>query len=202
MSCGGTFVHSSRTPPILSAFVVALFLTAASAPSAAEPAAGAETAAVGTPSAHCGDGLLGSEETCESCPADCQPSTCKTNGRRKVIVELTPQNGYDTVGAVTVLLSYRKGVLSLPGAKDAPAVRARVKARQKTAQTFVNDLGYALRVVASSKDGLPAGPLLDVELDTCVGAPAAKADDLSCRVESCAQGGGRLRSCGCSVSLP
>jgi hypothetical protein len=186
------------TPAIALTLLAAAPATRAAAgdPIAAAPAANPPVAAT------CGDGLLGSDETCESCPADCQPTTCKTKGRRKVIVELTPQNGYDTVGAVTVLLAYRKGVLSLPGEKDAPAVRARVKARQKTAQTFVNDLGYALRVVASSKDGLPAGPLLDVELDTCAGAPAAKADDLSCRVESCAQGGGRLRSCGCSVSLP
>ena len=96
------------------------------------------------------------------------------------------------VGAVTVLLAYRRGVLSLPGEKSAPAVKARVKARPAGAQVFVNDLGYALRVVVSSNEGLPAGPLLDVDLDTCAGAPAAQVADLSCRVESCAQGGGRL----------
>ena len=196
-------MYSPRTALMTAAFSGALFFHTSVASSAESPPVPATPAAVAQPAAAaCGDGLLAGDETCESCPADCQPSTCKTKSRRGVVVELAPQNGYDTVGAVTVLLSYRKGVLSLPGEKDAPAVRARVKARQKTAQFFVNDLGYALRVVVSSKDGLPKGPLLDVELDTCAGAPAAKPEDLSCRVESCAQGGGRLRSCSCSVSLP
>ena len=169
----------------------------------AVPARGADATAPDTAAtAACGDGLLAKSETCESCPADCQPSTCKTKERRKVTIDFTPQSGHDKVGAVTVLVGYRKGVLSLPGEKDAPAVKARVKARDPKAQVFVNDLGYALRVVLSSSDGMPAGPLLDVDLDVCAGAPAAQAGDLSCRVESCAQGGGRLTACECNVSLP
>ena len=67
-------------------------------------------------------------------PARAAPLTARhprarPKGRRKVTIELTPQSGYETVGAVTVLLGYRKGVLSLPGEKNAPAVKARVKAR-------------------------------------------------------------------------
>lgn len=154
------------------------------------------------PASPCGDGLLARDETCDSCPADCQASTCETKGRRTVTVDLTPQSGYDKVGATTILLGYRRGVLSLPAEGSAPAVSARVKARQAKAQAFVNDLGYALRVVVSSQEGLPAGPLLDIELDTCAGAPAARDDDLSCRVESCAQGGGKLRACECRAHLP
>ena len=185
-------------------FVVGLVGVACAGPMRAAttdaPAAPAP-AGVGTAAA-CGDGLLAADETCESCPADCQPSSCKTKGRRKVTVDLTPQSGYESVGAVTILLSFRKGTLSLPGEKNAPAAKTRVKARQAKAQVFVNDLGYALRVVISSQEGLPAGPLLDVDLDACAGGAGVQLSDLNCRVESCAQGGGRLRSCTCGVSLP
>src|SRR5690606_7219168 len=113
-----------------------------------------------------------------------------------------PQAGFERVGAVTVLLGYRQGVLSLPGEKNAPAVTARVSARTAGAQVFVNDLGSALRVVVSNQGGLPAGPLVDVELDRCVGAAAPQLADLSCQVEACAKGGARLRQCTCAAALP
>ncbi|HSP99118.1 MAG TPA: hypothetical protein VL049_17990 [Candidatus Dormibacteraeota bacterium] len=196
-------VHRSRSTLLSAAILVGLFGASSVAGAAPDTAAVTTPAAATTTSAaSCGDGLLGKDETCDSCPADCQPSTCKVKGRRKVTVDLAPQSGYETVGAVTVLLGYRKNVLSLPGEKNAPAAKARVKPRHSTAQVFVNDLGYALRVVVSSQQGLPAGPLLDVDLDTCAGAPAAELGDLGCRVESCAQGGGNLYACACSVSLP
>jgi hypothetical protein len=194
------FVLPSRRILLAAATLVALATSAMRGAATDGPSTPA--AAGGGSATACGDGLLGAGETCESCPADCQPSTCKTKGRRTVTVELTPQSGFETVGAVTILLSYRKGTLSLPGEKNAPAAKARVKARQAKAQVFVNDLGYALRAVVSSQEGLPAGPLLDVTLDTCSDAAAAQLADLSCRVESCAQGGGRLRECACGVSLP
>jgi hypothetical protein len=153
--------------------------------------------------AACGDRLLTPDETCDSCPADCTPgAACAPGQPRRATVQLTPQSGYEKVGAVTVLLAYRGGVLDLPGERDAPEVAARVKARQPGAQVFVNDLGYGLRVAVTSGDGLPAGALLDVELTACQGAPAPQAADLSCRVESCAQGGKRLRLCTCAVALP
>jgi hypothetical protein len=164
--------------------------TAAAAPATAAPPAPAA----------CGDGLLSGAETCDNCPADCHPSTCKTKDRRGVVVELTPPPGYATVGAVTVLLSLRSGVLGLPGEKDAPAATARVHTRHPSAQVFVNDLGYAVRVVVSDRRGLPVGPLVDVDIDACQGATAT-AMDLSCRVESCASGGGRVRDCSCTARL-
>ena len=195
-------VVSSRSPvPAVVALLVGTTVIAAITPARGEegqpPAA---TPAVA--SASCGNHLLDSDETCDSCPADCAPAACKAGGKRRATIELSPQAGYEKIGAVTVLLAYRGGILAVPGEKSAAAVKARVKARQRGAQVFVNDLGYALRVVVSSNEGLPAGPLLDVDLDTCAGAPAAQVADLSCRVESCAQGGKRLRLCTCSAALP
>ena len=192
------FVHLGRLVLLTGAALLALAPLAARSDAAATPAA----APAAAPPSSCGDGLLVAGETCDSCPADCQASTCRTKGRRKVTINLTTQSGYDKVGAVTVLLAYRKGVLSLPGEKNAPAVKTRVSTRQPTAEAFANDLGYALRVLVSSKEGLIPGPLLDVDLDACADAPRAQAGDLTCRVESCAQGGARLRQCECSVSVP
>ncbi len=193
------------SPSTLAAAALLIGLAWASAghgTTSSDAPAAAPTPPAPVPTPSCDDGLLGTYDTCESCPTDCQPSTCKTKGRRTITVDLTPQSGWDTVGAVTVLIGYRKGVLSLPGEQSAPAVKARVRPRPAGALVFVNDLGYALRVVVSKKEGLPAGPLLDVDLDICSGAPAAQVGDLSCRVESCAQGGGKLPDCTCSVSLP
>ena len=192
------FVHLGRLVLLTGAALLALASHVARSDAAATPAA----APAAAPPSSCGDGLLVAGETCDSCPADCQASTCRTKGRRKVTINLTTQSGYDKVGAVTVLLAYRKGVLSLPGEKNAPAVKARVSTRQPSAEAFANDLGYGLRVLVSSKVGLIAGPLLDVDLDACADAPRAQAGDLTCRVESCAQGGARLRQCECSVSVP
>lgn len=183
---------------VLIAFLIAPHLGIATAAHAAAPVT---TQAAPTPATSaCGDGLLTGDETCESCAADCQSSTCKTGGQRKVTIALEPQNGYDTVGAVTVLVPYRHGVLSLPGEKNAPAAKARVHPRQQSAQVFVNDLGYAMRVVVSDQKGFPAGALLDIDVDVCAGATPTSAD-LGCRVESCAHGGGRLRECACTAQL-
>ncbi|MBX3028477.1 hypothetical protein KF840_26585 [bacterium] len=197
-------IPTNPRPALLSVAAVLTLLAAggpAPAATGALPAA-ANGGASATPRSACGDHLLGADETCDTCAADCQPFPCERTGRRTVTVDLTPQSGFESVGAVTVLVTARQNVLGLPGEKDAPSVRARVKPRQADAQVFVNDLGYGLRVVVSRQGGLPAGPLLDVELDTCAGAPAPQLGDLSCRVEACAEGGGRLRGCTCAVALP
>lgn len=185
-------------PAAAAALLMASAFAAPGAAVAADAHPAAPAAAAQPPSA-CGDHLLAADESCESCPADCQATACAATGRRTVSVDLAPQSGYESVGAVSVLLAYRQNALGLPGGADA-ALKSRVKARQADAQLFANDLGYALRVVVSSQAGLQAGPLFDVDFDTCAATPAAA--DLSCRVESCAQGGGRLNHCECAARLP
>jgi hypothetical protein len=161
----------------------------------------AEPAAPGPAAAACGNGILEPDETCEGCPADCRPGTCAAGAARTVTIDLTPQQGVGKVGAVGILLAYRPAALTVPGQGNEPAVSARVKPRAAGSQVWVNDLGYALRIGVSNASGLHAGPLVDVELAACDGAPAPGTGDVNCRVESCAFGGGRLRGCGCSVSV-
>ena len=161
----------------------------------------ADPAAPGATAAACGNGILETDETCERCPADCRPGTCAAGAARTITIDLTPQQGVGKVGTVGLLLAYRPAALTVPGEGNEPAVSARVKPRATGSQVWVNDLGYALRIGVSSASGLHAGPLVDVELAACDGAPAPGAADVNCRVESCAFGGGRLRGCACAVSV-
>jgi len=153
------------------------------------------------PPASCGNGILEVDETCEGCPADCRPGSCTPGGTRTVTIELTPQSGVGKVGAVGLLLAYRPTALTVPGQGNEPAVSARVKPRAAGSQVWVNDLGYALRIGVSNASGLHPGPLVDVELAACNGAPAPGGADVNCRIESCAFGGGRLRGCSCAATV-
>lgn len=150
---------------------------------------------------NCGDGLLDASESCDSCPADCRATACAAGATRTVTIDLTTQAGVHKVGAVGILVAFRSTVLTMPGDRNEPAVSARVKPRAPDSQVWVNDLGYALRIGVSSAAGLPAGPMVDIQLTSCDGAPEPSAADITCRVESCAYGGGRLRDCACAATL-
>ena len=189
---------TSRPSPITAPLLFGLAIAAicslgATTTTPADPAA--------PPAASCGNGILEVDETCEGCPADCRPSSCTPGGTRTVTVELTPQSGVGKVGAVGLLLAYRPTALTVPGQGNEPAVSARVKPRAAGSQVWVNDLGYALRIGVSNASGLHPGPLVDVELAACNGAPAPGGADVDCRIESCAFGGGRLRGCSCAATV-
>lgn len=167
----------------------------------ATQAAPADPVAPGAAAATCGNGILEVDETCAACPADCRAGTCAAGAARTVTIDLTPQHGVGKVGAVGLLLAYRPAALTVPGQGNEPAVSARVKSRAADSQVWVNDLGYALRIGVSSASGLHAGPLVDVELAACNGAPTPESTDVNCRIESCAFGGGRLRGCSCAATV-
>lgn len=182
--------------PLL-AGVVGAENTATAGPHPVEPA----PATAAAPDPACGDHLLADGEDCESCAGDCAPAACSPAGRHTALVTLAPQAGYETAGAVTILLTYRTDRLTLPGRGGPPELTARRSAIPTGAQMFANHLGHALRVVVSAADGLPPGPLVEVTLDGCAGAPAPSSADLACRVEQCAAGGVPLTECTCSVTL-
>jgi len=194
---------SARRTATAIALAALLPLAAHGAPptGAAGTAATPVASPAGAPGARCGNHLLEPGEACDSCPADCAAASCERKGRRSATVALAPQPGYEAAGAVTVLLAYRTDRLAMPGSGGGPEVSARLRALQPGAQLFANDLGHAIRVVASSGDGLPPGPLFEIALDACAGAPAPSAADLSCRIEACAAGGVPLTDCACTVTL-
>jgi len=166
---------------------IALLLLAGAAPAAAT---------------RCGNGLLEAGEKCDACPADCAASpACKPGGRRTVTVALTPQPGFESAGALTVLLAYRSDRFAVPGTRNEPSVAARLTALQSGSQLFYNDLEYSLRVLVSNPAGLRAGALFDVEFDTCTGATAPQTADLACMVESCSSGGAALTGCACTATF-
>jgi hypothetical protein len=191
------------SPWSLAGVVLLAAVSAAAAPSGTAPniAGAPAAAAVVSPSPGCGNGLLETAETCDTCPADCRALDCPSGARTLVTVELAPQSGVGKIGAAGILLAYRPTVLTLPGAAGEPAVTARVTARTPNTQLWIYDLGYGVRIGASNASALLAGPQFDVEFDGCAGAAAPTDADLSCRVESCAFGGGRLRDCTCSASV-
>lgn len=130
------------------------------------------------------------------------PTTaCPAGPARVAVIAFSPQAGFDTVGAVTVLLRYPADRLMLPGSGSEASVRARVTPNRSSAQLFVNDLGDAVRIAVVSAEGLPAGPLAQVVFDTCEDSPAPVTDDVRCEIESCSSGGGKLTTCMCSATL-
>lgn len=150
----------------------------------------------------CGNGLLEADETCESCPADCQVADCEPSaGTFDVQVELILPPGQD-VSTVTLLLGYRGSVASLPGSGAATTVRQRVSGTPPNSLVQVNDRDYALTLVASRAAGIASGRLARVAFDTCAGAAPPALADFACRVEGCSGRFGPIGGCGCRVSLP
>jgi cysteine-rich repeat protein len=150
----------------------------------------------------CGDGLLAPDETCESCPADCQARACAPSQQTRAIeATFQPPAGLDA-SSTSLLVSYRSSALSLPGSGMDTTVRQRVSMTPSNTLVTVNDLGYALTVVMSRAAGIPAGRVAVVTFDTCTDAASPTEGDFACRVEGCAGRFGPIAGCNCRVTLP
>ncbi len=146
----------------------------------------------------CGNGLLDAGESCAACAEDCTVRRCQPEGSAAFAVQFAPPAKGDPSSA-TVLVGYRSELLTLPGTGLTSYPRARIAPTSK-AVLVVNDLDYALRVVASSGTRvLPAGELLTIRFDGCRGARLPTVADVSCLVEGCAGRYGVIAGCGCSV---
>ena len=151
----------------------------------------------------CGDGLLESSETCDSCPADCVPSPCDASGETFPIEVDFAFPAARSPTSATVLLAYRSSVISLPGSKLEQTVRQRVVAPAPSPFLFTPfDLDYALRVVISRSEGLSSGLLFTATFDGCSGAAAPHLEDFDCSVQGCAGSTGAISDCSCTVIMP
>jgi len=160
------------------------------------------TTPTGSTGAVCGNRVLESSETCETCAPDCVVGPCNAPGMptQAYIVDLVQPTGFQPTTA-TVLVGYNSTKLSLPGTATATTVRQRVVAGPPVPQAFTpNDKDYAVQVLISRNT--PLGQLFTATFDRCSGAPAPTLAELSCSVLSCAQGGGGVSGCTCAVSLP
>ncbi|HSP99115.1 MAG TPA: hypothetical protein VL049_17975 [Candidatus Dormibacteraeota bacterium] len=150
----------------------------------------------------CGNHVLESGETCDSCAADCAIGPCNAPGMptQAFIVDLVQPPGFQPTTA-TVLFGYDSTKLSVPGTGTATTVRQRVVAPAPVPQAFTpNDKDYAVQVLISRN--VPLGQLFTATFDRCGGAAAPTLADVSCTVLSCAQGGGGVAGCTCTVRLP
>lgn len=155
--------------------------------------------------ATCGNRVIEPGESCDTCAADCVVGPCTSPGAPTAAfrVNITNEFGFDPTTA-TVLLAYNSTKLSIPGTGAAVSVRQRVVAPAPLPQAFTpNDLEYAVQVLISRNTPLTeSSPLFTATFDRCSGAPAPTLADLACTVIGCAQGGGGVPGCSCTVSLP
>jgi cysteine-rich repeat protein len=152
-----------------------------------------------TDCSHCGNGVnnpvtglpvvdFSVGETCDDgnfvdndgCPETCEIRSCVgfAGTTQKVDVSFTGTN----VSGLTVFLRYGENAARLPGRGNEQTVVDRVTGLPANAFTAVNDLDYALRVVAIGDGALAAGKLFTVEFDLCK-KPKFKLTDLECVVE-------------------
>jgi cysteine-rich repeat protein len=146
----------------------------------------------------CGDGLLESGETCDTCPDDCVAAACTPSGANAIFSVTVA--GARTPQTASVQLAYRTSVLGLPGSGNDVSVRQRVRAAPPIPSSFVvTDLEYAVDIQAMRMAGL-GSPLATARFDVCDGAPPATVDDLSCVVLACTDASGTVPNCRCTVA--
>ncbi len=146
----------------------------------------------------CGNGLLDAGESCTTCADDCVVRRCQPEGTASFAVQFAPPPKGDP-SSVTVKVGYRSELLAMPGTGLTSYPRDRIRPTSKSV-LVVNDLDYALRIVASSgSQVLPAGELVTIRFDTCRGTRLPTVADVSCAVEGCAGRYGAIDGCSCSV---
>jgi hypothetical protein len=152
----------------------------------------------------CGNRVIEPGESCDSCPADCVVGPCTSPGAPTVAfrVDLLNEFGFEPT-TTTVLLAYDSTKLSIPGTGTASSVRQRVVAPPPLPQAFTpSDLEYGVQVLVSRNTPLTDIPLFTATFDRCAGAPVPTLADVACTAIGCAQGGGSVPGCSCTVSLP
>ncbi|MEO8601295.1 MAG: hypothetical protein ABI629_01830 [bacterium] len=129
------------------------------------------------------------------------PNQCTPGETRQMLTLELRDAGAQAPISVVVALDYDAALVRMPDSGSSSAVRQRLRPRIDGAVVTPNDHGSQLRVMAARGGGIAAGPLVDVELDRCLGARAPTAEDFTCIIESCAGSGGGLSACGCVVRL-
>jgi hypothetical protein len=162
----------------------------------------------------CGNGKLDAGESCDDsnalqesgigaadfCPADCSIAACTPSGAAAATVNFASAG--DLTG-LTIVLYYDDSKVQVPGVNGDPPVQAAVLS--SSFATTPVDTGYALRVVSidPALAGVPAGQAFTVTFDTCQGAPALSAGDLSCFVADATDAASApVFGTSCSVTVP
>jgi cysteine-rich repeat protein len=159
----------------------------------------------------CGNGLLVAPETCDdgntsdddSCPSDCIVDSCTPNTGTDVVATVTV-GGNDDIGAVTILVDYPEGKVSIPGSGS--SIPAGILTDYPDGATpGPNDLDHALHNFVLGQLGSPiAGTLFKIHFETCMTAPAAVTGDFGCTVLNASDTTGTPIASGviCTVTVP
>lgn len=169
----------------------------------------------------CGNGIIELGETCDdgntmddfnpphdTCPANCVIHACQNTASMLNVDVLVQVPAGLTPGALVTFLRYPDGVVSLPSSGAAASV-AISNLPDDAFTTTVNDLDYAVRVVAVGPDGLTLGDtppnlFFTAQFTLCQGANAPAASDFYCKVENATavEGTDITATTTCSVALP
>jgi cysteine-rich repeat protein len=156
----------------------------------------------------CGNSLLFGAETCDdgntsdndSCPSDCIIDACtpQSGSDRTVTINFAGAN----VGAITILLDYPEGKISIPG--SAAVIPDGILTDYPSgAFPGPNDYDHALFNFVLGPIGapLPEGLLFNVHFETCAAAAAPVDGDFTCTVLQAADPEGNpIDACGITCS--
>jgi cysteine-rich repeat protein len=157
----------------------------------------------------CGNGLIFGTETCDdgntsdndSCPSDCIVDACTpvVASDRTVAVNFA---GGANVGAITILLDYPDGKVSLPG--SAGAIPDGILTDYPDGSfPGPNDYDHAFFHFLLGPTGAPLteGRLFNIHFENCTGAPAPVNGDFTCTVLAAADpNGDPIEACGITCS--
>jgi cysteine-rich repeat protein len=159
----------------------------------------------------CGNGLPVSPETCDdgntsdddSCPSDCIIDACTPSGGTDVPVTVTV-GGNGDIGAVTLLVDYPEGKVSIPGSGS--SIPAGILTDYPDGATpGPNDLDHALHNFVLGQLGTPlSGQLFRIHFESCQSASAPTAGDFICTVLNASDTTGTPIPSGvtCAVTVP
>jgi len=162
----------------------------------------------------CGNGCITAGESCDDgntlngdgCPAGCVINPCAPTATKQLVtvtMTRTVPPAATSLGAISVLLDYPDGTVSLPGIGGDTTVRQRVSNTPTGRQVTVNDLDYALRTGTIAN-----GTVFKVNFDVCSGAGTITAAMFTCTIESASTTGGidytsaQLAGVTCAVTVP
>jgi len=151
----------------------------------------------------CGDGVLGTGETCAQCAADCVVQACTATTPLNTFRVDFGNAGGRQVLSTRILVAYHSARLSLRGINNDATVRQQFKGTPSNSVLSVTDLGYAADVTVTRAQGfVNNAQLFTVDFDSCQGAAAPALTDLSCTVLECSGQTGMIANCRCTIRNP
>jgi len=182
---------SSSLPPTTTSTIVVTTSTSSSVPSTTSTSVTTSTTTSTIIPALCGNGTVDTGESCDddnnsdndACPANCTIAACTplAGTQRVATISFAPPPGA-VVAAMTLLVNYPEGQVSIPGTGAISA--ASFVPLYPPAEVFIRgfDLDHAMRGVMADSEPVPAGNIFQLLFQNCDGAQPPLPGALSCVV--------------------